>query len=850
MPDTPITDDEFIANAARKAKTLRLNSFLLWNVSTAVLYVSENLELYEPVKSWDDLGHITTREQVEPHKREWVKLLGEILRALNGLFEDGTICSKPFVETFSDNTLVDIILSNMGGVAACLERQARRNGRLDARINLWWRSVRAEQPKASDRWAVLARNHLVNWVNKIAFAHLVKAFHAAAKAVESIDQNTSPAQARDIFKGISRSCDFWTVFEPANLGEQYLGPVAWSQLVQINGFLSEIHFEEINQALLQAFLEATLLASKRKAAGQYATPQPIADLLVRLTVLDKELAVYDPFCGTGTIGRAAVELKTEYGIRPQEASGQTWASDKFSFPLQIATLSLSRAGNMGQLLNVFKMDALKLRSGLEVRLADPNDGQPVMKTLPSFKYIASNLPFVQQEDVNISNPGVRRINATIRRLTKSSYGLDGRSDLCAYLPFCLWQILAGGGRLGIILSNAWLGTRWGRTFREQLAKFYHIESVITSARGRWFENSAVVTNIVVLNRRDNVAPPPDEEQTTFATTSRAANDWEDPDRIRDIASSILAATDLPGEVEQTTYTRREIEELETLGFEWSALFCDPRWFRSVAHVLVPASNLFEINRGERRGWDDMFFPARGHGIERQYVKPVLISPRSVSGLMARPDGQAFCCSETLASLKRKGHQGALAWIRRFRHATNTTGQPLPKALRRGGLHWYEMRPATTADLVASVDYGDRLFIAKMRKRSFVNQRLIRFTLLDSATDIDLCHALLNSLVGVFLLEALGFGRGLGALDLNPTKVRENLRMLDPEHLSANQKDDIKQKFRSLLKRDVMDIPQELANNDRRRFDRTVLRAFGLSGHRDAIEASLKRLYRIRTSVAD
>lgn len=63
-----------------------------------------------------------------------------------------------------------------------------------------------------------------------------------------------------------------------------------------------------------------------------------------------------------------------------------------------------------------------------------------------------------------------------------------------------------------------------------------------------------------------------------------------------------------------------------------------------------------------------------------------------------------------------------------------------------------------ADLVASINYGDRLFIAKLKERSFVNQRLARFTKKTEIVDVDLCHALLNSALGMFFIEALGFGR--------------------------------------------------------------------------------------------
>ena len=71
-----------------------------------------------------------------------------------------------------------------------------------------------------------------------------------------------------------------------------------------------------------------------------------------------------------------------------------------------------------------------------------------------------------------------------------------------------------------------------------------------------------------------------------------------------------------------------------------------------------------------------------------------------------------------------------------------------------------------ADFVTSVNPDKRIFISRLNEKSFVNQRLIRFTSLKFDTDLELSHALLNSLMGIFFIEALGFGRGLGALDLS------------------------------------------------------------------------------------
>ena len=50
MPDTDIDDEEFINNAHTKAKILKLNSFLLWNVNYARLYMIGDEDSYSWVR--------------------------------------------------------------------------------------------------------------------------------------------------------------------------------------------------------------------------------------------------------------------------------------------------------------------------------------------------------------------------------------------------------------------------------------------------------------------------------------------------------------------------------------------------------------------------------------------------------------------------------------------------------------------------------------------------------------------------------------------------------------------------------------------------------------------------------
>lgn len=361
---------------------------------------------------------------------------------------------------------------------------------------------------------------LLSWVNKLIFGHLLKSFHDAAKEIDTITGAVTVNEGIQKIKHVSDQCDFWNIFR-LQLGEEYIPDIVWTNLVQFNDFLTDLRLQSIEQSMVQQILQRTVSRSKRRGAGQFSTPIGLASFLASLAIKNKTEHTIDPCCGTGTIARASYEIKLNSGINSKEAIKTTWASDKFSFPVQMATLAMTMPENMGEIMKVFCEDVIELTAGISIQLFHPKDGSMINELLPNFGAIISNLPFVQQEDLEVLNPKVIAMtNKKISQLLGLNLSLDGRSDLYAYLPFALWSILKERGTLGIIISNSWLSTDWGIKFRELLNHFFHIEYIITSGKGRWFADADVVTNILILNKHSNDLHENainSNEKTTFVT---------------------------------------------------------------------------------------------------------------------------------------------------------------------------------------------------------------------------------------------------------------------------------------------------------------------------------------------
>ena len=492
MPDTKITNNELIENARKKADLLNLDSFLLWNAVNAVLYVKRD-SAFEIIKTWDTSygGIIKDRISVEINKELWLKSLHEILKDIDSFITNKAVIQKPLIESFSSSQIIDVILKHNDIDSNSIRQACIRNARLNAEVNIWWQEAQLEYCN-SDKFQILAKLAVVGWINKIIFAHILTPFRNEAMAVYGLDYQTTLSQANSVFQNISNTCDFYNIFRPA-LASNYISDDTWSEILELNSLLQNLEIVNIGQDFLQDLLQNSIYKANRKLAGQYATPTFLARLLASLTIMDKTSSVYDPCCGTGTIIRSAYDLKVNIGISPQEAIRTTLASDKSAFPLQMATLSITEPNNIGELLQIFQKDIFDLNVNDIIHLVNPNDGSSIDFVFPAVKNIISNLPFVRSESIDILNPNAYSINNFLTETISRKFKLSNKSDLSAFIVFKLWQLLDTQGRLGIIMSNSWLATDWGNSFKHALIKFYKIEHIVISVGGRWFDNADIIT---------------------------------------------------------------------------------------------------------------------------------------------------------------------------------------------------------------------------------------------------------------------------------------------------------------------------------------------------------------------
>lgn len=507
MPETGIHEDDPFQKAINKATLLGLNSFVVWNANIAELWKIENDGKVVFVKSYC-IPEIKTREDVITYRDLWVNKLHEIIDDVNEFARVGAIKQQRPELTIS-NSLYDKFTSTYLGYTENEIKKAIQNDNLiEAQINRWW-DLNSNNFHKTNKITTASIISIVRWINRFIYAHYLTSISDAAKVVFEIDEETTPAQALDIFQSLCEKIDHYAVFS-VNEWDKYIGGATWSALIELNGFLQDLHVSALSAEALHIILEKIVNLSKRDVCGQYATPKPLAVLLASLTMKNKNGNTFDPCCGTGTIIKAAYDIKKQYGVSKYVET--TWANDKFSQQLSICATNLTDPDNRDIPYRLINKDILDLSINDEITVYSPRNGTPSTIQFVPMDTIISNLPFVEFEKIRKENPKAAELP------------FPGRHDLYMRLAIYLKKYLAESGQIGLILSNSWLSVN-NSIFWDELLKTYVIKYIIESNNGRWFKGVKVITTMIIGEKRNTSKN--NNEIVNFITTKKHIENWDE-----------------------------------------------------------------------------------------------------------------------------------------------------------------------------------------------------------------------------------------------------------------------------------------------------------------------------------
>jgi len=839
MPDVPIEDETFIKDAQRKAIALGLNSCLIWNFTYAVLYVRTDSG-FRIAKQWNETSHIKTRKDVSTYQNDWEKLLEDVLYTINEYFLKGDFKKTNLENVISESVISALLEQNKKSVAEKLRRDAISDSVMEAYIDAWWMSVKHEYEKdETDKYNAYAKNVLLNWSNRVLFANIIKKKQTGAVIVESIKDGMSPTEANEVFKKITMKCDFYNIFTEVRYGD-IVPKNTWDEIVEFNDFLQNSDISNLDQRIMQDILERSINTTKRAINGQYTTPVTLARILTKITVRDWNKNFLDCCCGTGTIPKEAISIKRSK-LGDEKAIETVRACDKNSYPLQIANISMTEPSSIKLANRLFRYNALALKCGDKVKITNPEDGSVMQLKIPFFSAVASNLPFVAFEIIPPDD-----MELIVKNHLDTVF--DGRSDLYNYIAFKVADVIEPGGLLGIITSNSWLGTGAGTKFLNLMMEKYNLCQVHISGKGRWFKNADVVTTITIFEKKGMRK----QGNIDFFVWKKSLQEIENNEEYENyIVNSAIMGEELKPEVmHQSRYNFEQVNALAKMNISYNALFHQVDWLLSFKDSIIQIDTAFNVFRGSRRGWDALFYPQKGeHNIEEKYLKKVLKNARNVDTLITEAHEDVFCCGETIEILKKNNSIGALNWIEKFIDQKNGVGKPLPTVLKKANLKWYEMEMNEIAEVFTMMNPDKRLFFSSFKAPSFLNQRLIGLNHKADYSDTELNHALLNSVFTMFYIEASGFGRGLGVLDINKDSIAKCF-MFDPNAVDKDNREKIVDAFKPLKDRNIMNVADELKSPDRLAFEETVFKAFKLEKFLPAVINSLLSMQSTRATARE
>lgn len=754
MPDVPITDTAFIEDAWRKADALGVNSCVIWNFSYGVLYVKNDTG-WNKVREWDKVQHIRTRLDVGTYRADWEAVIADILTTINGFFVSGELRPAKIGDIITDTVMMEIINRNKEVTAEYIQGMGKKNTIITSHITNWWRSVEKEYKfDGTDKFSVYAKFVLMNWINKLTFAHMIKGNHNPALLVEDINEDMPVKEALHIFEEITDKCDFYNIFEAIPHGE-LLPASAWVDLTDYNAFLSENGLADIPQSALQSVLENSINQFKRSVSGVFTTPQKLAEILVKSGITDLTAPVIDPCCGTGTIAKEIIDIK-ESAIGIDEAFSTTYASDKFSFPLQVSNIAMTRANAINLPSLLFRSNAFDIYENKEIEITDPKNGYKKIYKLPKWGSIVSNLPFVAFDQEGREES--KRI-AEIKKNVKAEIGinLSGRADLYQAILLHIYKSLDDNASVSVITSNSWLGTLAGQEFFRILNHFYFVESVVASGKGRWFENADVVTVMLFMKKKQNPQQANMNHKIHFGLIHKALSEIS-ADEVAKIVDSIKLNTTIDPELLTfRQYTLGKIDELLQTNIALNSLFYDVDWLSELGEILCPVADFFDVFRGIKTGQDEIYYLRDENDVDSVYVSNVFKSAKDCEFLTTQADTPAFVCDKTLEELAELGHTKTLDWINRY---SGNINQSVPNQ----DVFWQNLSTGKLSGsqeirLFTGMNPERRFFYGLLDRPAQINQRAIGFKLLSEDVDLALCHALFNSVLGVFYVEATGFPKG-------------------------------------------------------------------------------------------
>ncbi|MEM4570801.1 MAG: N-6 DNA methylase, partial [Desulfurococcaceae archaeon] len=249
--------------------------------------------------------------------------------------------------------------------------------------------------------------------------------------------------------------------------------------------------------------EELIPAEERHQLGQFYTPKPIAELIVKWCIRRPDDRILDPGCGSGTflvetyrvlaelkLGRKFGEVKYVRRDVHEQTLSQLCGIDINEFPAHLTAMNLAMRNpkEPSSITNIIVEDffavtpAQKKLTPYKVKTAEGE--KPLEIVFKDFDAVVGNPPYTRWTEIpeNTRKLIPKRCGDAISKynlIADPSRGLEPG----IYVSWIMHStvFLKNGGRLGMIISDSWLQTDYGVSFGKFLLDNFRMKAVIDIA---------------------------------------------------------------------------------------------------------------------------------------------------------------------------------------------------------------------------------------------------------------------------------------------------------------------------------------------------------------------------------
>jgi len=616
-------------------------------------------------------------------------------------------------------------------------------------------------------------------------------------------------------------------------------------LEEINSFVEEMgnyKLEEVGSDVVGYIYEELIPEEERHRLGQFYTPPPIAELIVRWAVKNHNDKVLDPAVGSGTFlvktYNRLKELKSErYGKDKEKRSSmgihkeiisQIYADDLNPFPAHLTSMNLAMRDVRypTSRMNIIVEDFFNLRPKMKVLapyvLKTPKGERRRQFTIPPFDAIVANPPYTRW--VEIPDRTQKSINRTIGELLKKyklSGGIGKETGIYVHFIMHAYDFLEEHGRLGMIVSNNWLQTDYGMNFTKFLLDHFRTKAIIDFNQ-RLFRLPLIATCVILLEKEKSKKSR-NENRSAFIYVEEGAKVEEIIDSLKNpekwkerFRINVVEQGDIPTD-EKLIKTMFSVDQIE------KTIKSSP--------LMTELGDFFDTNYGNIQGvfarggtGGDKFFylpkeEAEHRGLVPDYVYPALVSSRHVKTFrFSKSDWEklrdknkrcyVFISHKPKQKLPKNvkeyinwGEKTPLVKVRE-RAKSKTPRETIASTMREKSKEffgWYDLGEVRETPLFTSrrAQYRHRFVISTVDKCS-LDDGFITLTPKQKFTKEELLAecVYLNSDFSNLFIEIYGRSTGGGVIELDD-KSTGRLPILDCRGLTQKQIDELNMLFNEL-----------------------------------------------------